>query len=157
MTVEQMQYGRGLPDWFMRRFPGKTSTAVVTSSGTIDVQPDQEVTLLQLTGRGWIDGFVLHVGNANGLVYQKLKIEVDGVAYDYHMGVYFSPLIVESAKTGTYSKPVSLIELDSTRKIYKYAWTSPIHFSKSVKIVYRNEADTQFHRIALTASAALEL
>lgn len=141
---------KGHPDWSLRRSVPVYSSVVLVQG--MSVPAGSERTLLDVQGRGQVEGLTVKFEGIPTLVHGELRIYIDGssqpavifpagaVALFFHGG---------TVDTGRFALPLTVTVYDATNNVYGFSVTVPIRFTSSVRITVYN-----YHTAAVTVDFA---
>ncbi|MEM4029936.1 MAG: DUF2961 domain-containing protein [Thermofilaceae archaeon] len=141
---------KGHPDWSLRRsVPVYSSIAVV--QGT-NVPASSEKTLLEVSGRGQIEGLTVKFTGITSTTQGELRIYIDGSMQ--YQSIFVAGAVAlfihgTTVDVGRYALPLTVTVYDTTNNVYGFSVTVPIRFSSSVKITVYN-----YHTSAITVDFA---
>ncbi|MEM4501208.1 MAG: DUF2961 domain-containing protein [Thermofilaceae archaeon] len=141
---------KGHPDWSLRRsVPVYSSVAVV--QGT-NVPANSEKTLLEVSGRGQVEGLTVKFTGIPTLVHGELRIYIDGStqpAVIFPAGAVALFFHGTTVDVGRFALPLTVTVYDTTNNVYGFSVTVPIRFSSSIRITVYN-----YHTSAITVDFA---
>jgi hypothetical protein len=145
---------RGYPDWSRRRETPVVTTIVAAQDVT--VQPNSSVTLIDVQGKGSLTGLSVNAALWTSLANCWLRIAIDGRLYQLCFTGIAAPIVNSGAAYGAPATPFTVLGIDTAGRNAAVALTVPVRFSKSLKVEYRNEADSAAHRVDYVLSVDIE-
>ncbi|MEM2410363.1 MAG: DUF2961 domain-containing protein [Thermofilaceae archaeon] len=141
---------KGHPDWSLRRsVPVYSSVAAVRA---MNVPAGSERTLLDVQGRGQIEGLTVKFEGIPTMVHGELRIYIDS-ASEYRsifpagaVALFFHGGTVD---VGRFALPLTVTVFDETNNVYGFSVTVPIRFTSSVRVAVYN-----YHTSAITVDFA---
>jgi hypothetical protein len=112
---------------------------LIVATGTKDIPGGGSLTLVDVAGRGEVDGLSLVYWGA-GMVTAQLDFYIDGAKTTYFLTTLAAPLLLYAPAAGAPAKPVALIQYDDVNNVYKVAFNSPIRFTASFRLVLVNNS-----------------
>jgi len=145
---------RGYPDWFRRReIPAVTT--LVQAEG-VSVAPNSSAILVDVQGRGALTGLSVSAQGWSSLANCWLYVTVDGALRKLAFTGIAAPVVNSGAPYNSITTPFTVLNIDTANKRAGVSLSVPIRFSKSLKVEYRNEADTAQHTVSYILSLDLE-
>ncbi|MEM1522759.1 MAG: DUF2961 domain-containing protein [Thermofilaceae archaeon] len=141
---------KGHPDWSLRRSVPVYSSVVLVQG--MNVPAGSEKTLLDVQGRGQLEGLTVKFEGIPTMVHGELRIYIDGapqpavifpagaVALFFHGG---------TVDVGRFALPLTVTVYDTANNVYGFSVTVPIRFTSSVRIAVYN-----YHTSAITVDFA---
>lgn len=145
---------KGYPDWYRRRDVPAASSLVAAQNVT--VSPNSNATLLNVQGKGSLTGLTVASQGWSSLTMCWLYITVDGAQYQLCFTGIAAPIVNSNAAYNSRSTPFTVLNIDTTNKKAGVSLATPIRFSQSLKVEYRNVADTVSHSIDYILTVDLE-
>ena len=141
---------KGHPDWSLRRSVPVYSSVVLVQG--MNVPANSEKTLLDVQGRGQIEGLTVKFEGIPTLVHAQLNIYIDGSAEPaviFPAGAVALFLHGTTVDVGRFALPLTVTVFDTTDNVYGFSVTVPIRFTSSVKIAVYN-----YHTAAISVDFA---
>ncbi|MEM4455330.1 MAG: DUF2961 domain-containing protein, partial [Thermofilaceae archaeon] len=117
-----------------------------------NVPANSEKTLLDVQGRGQVEGLTVKFTGIPTLVHAELRIYIDGStqpAVIFPAGAVALFFHGTTVDVGRFALPLTVTVYDTTNNVYGFSVTVPIRFSSSVKITVYN-----YHTSAITVDFA---
>lgn len=145
---------KGYPDWHRRRDVPAASSLVAAQSVT--VSPNSERVLVSVSGKGALTGLTLSTAGWTSTTNVWLEIIVDGTAYTLSLPGIAAPIVNSGAAYNSRSTPFVVLNIDSPNRRAGISLSTPIRFTQSLDVKYRNVNDTANHSIDYILTVDLE-
>ncbi|MEM3944693.1 MAG: DUF2961 domain-containing protein [Thermofilaceae archaeon] len=141
---------KGHPDWSLRRSVPVYSSVLVAQG--VSVSANSERTLLDVQGRGQVEGLTVKFTGITSTTQGELRIYIDGSTQ--YQSIFVAGAVAlfihgTTVDVGRYALPLTVTVYDTTNNVYGFSVTVPIRFSSSVKITVYN-----YHTAAITVDFA---
>ncbi|MEM1523369.1 MAG: DUF2961 domain-containing protein [Thermofilaceae archaeon] len=141
---------KGHPDWSLRRSVPVYSSVVLVQG--VDVPANSEKVLLDVEGRGQLEGLTVKFTGIPSTAFGELLIYIDGSATPYSIFVSGAAALFFHGTTvdvGRFALPLTVTVFDTANNVYGFSVTVPIRFTSSVRVAVYN-----YHTSAISVDFA---
>lgn len=121
----------------------RRASSTIISQDTLNVPAGQTVTLIDLSGVGYLEVFQLKVPSTVLALNVKFNFEVDGVANEIYLAQIYNVSSPDIAEVRGH-KGWNIVRYDSAGQRITLSLNAVIPFSSKLKITIKNEGTTGF-------------